>query len=627
MEAEDRDRLDEIADCMIAEAQATGGGRVFSATGWAAENISIVHQQLRCINLAWALAHKKRVKRGDVIAIIGGSFSGLMLAVSLAVANDVVIYIFEKKGRLLDRFLDKSQRHLSPNLNSRYLGPGFNPSTSRPVFDPPIFRWESGVASDVASKWLHEFDEYQKHLPIFTFLDCEVTRQQIRARDEGLTIKMRTRRSPHLQPIEVNLLIDATGFGEEANTLRVADFSYWESGHRLIYDHLPVPSQVLISGCGDSGLIEAMHYAIKDFRHEMVEHLWPSRTNLEEHLDRGMEDAKLAVILNSSEVSRYDETVISEVCWWLGVWWRIENSKAYGWSLRGEGSHAPPIFRAIEEVLKPRLEVALKGRNLSRIPWMERESFACKLPIGLQLEVRAAVAKVVDAWISRRMANVVKSLPASKRLGVRKLHKMARPGCTVTLNGTMPTPFTRQLSTFNVWLMHVLLGFPNVKYLQGRLMDVQSTTTGQSEVTFGDGSKCLYDRVVTRYGPLGSSRGSLVSKRRNRDLHAGSWLLTLVDYVEPTADPHIGKRVEPAVRRVSSKIGEVKARRGSTKMNPVYKTFYQQCLLLGPTDSTQASEIYGSPQKWLTETLSRGVRPRYVDNVWTLEKERRNQSR
>jgi len=82
---------------MIAEAQSVGSDKIFSATGFARENISILHQQLRCVNLAWALGHTKRVNRGDVVAIVGGSFSGLMLACSLAIANDVVVYIFEKK--------------------------------------------------------------------------------------------------------------------------------------------------------------------------------------------------------------------------------------------------------------------------------------------------------------------------------------------------------------------------------------------------------------------------------------------------------------------------------------------------------------------------------------------------
>ena len=72
------------------------------------------------------VGHTKKIGRGDVVAIIGGSFSGLMLAVSIAVADGAIVYIFEKEKRLLHRFLDKGHRHLSPNLNLRYLGKRFD---------------------------------------------------------------------------------------------------------------------------------------------------------------------------------------------------------------------------------------------------------------------------------------------------------------------------------------------------------------------------------------------------------------------------------------------------------------------------------------------------------------------
>ena len=51
---------------------------------------------------------------------------------------------------------------------------------------------------------------------------------------------------------------------------------------------------------------------------------------------------------------------------------------------------------------------------------------------------------------------------------MRKLHRRARLGVLVTRNGTTPTPYTRQLSTYNVWLMRVLMTFPNVRYREGK---------------------------------------------------------------------------------------------------------------------------------------------------------------
>ena len=412
-----------------------------------------------------------------------------------------------------------------------------------------------------------------------------------------------------------NLLIDATGFGEEANPHGLVDFSYWESGHRLIYDHLPKTCNVLVSGCGDSGLVEAMHYAIKDFRHELVENLWPSRANLEAHLDIGLEEAKLDNVLKSEEVERYDGRVISEVCWWLDTWFRLEHWKSYGWPLRSGGEYYQPIFRAIEEVLRPHLEVTFPGRNIRRLPWEDREAFALRLPLKVQLEAREAVRPIADAWISRGMARLVDEVAVSKLLRIRKLHALTRPGVTVTLNGMTPTPYTRQLSTYNVWLMHVLTSFPNVRYRRGMMSKVEADRLGHFVVTFGGGSTRVFDRVVTRYGPPAEKKGRPLAKRRSRDPHAGSWLLTRIGYRVPTNDPHIWKTIEPAIHRVASKLNEVERRRGSYRSDPLYKSLYVPCILIRPDESSQTDEIYRNPQAWLSAKLRAGIRPRYVDST------------
>lgn len=267
MDAKDRKRLTKLAKLMVAEAKSSERDRIFSATGFARENISILHQQVRCANLAWALRYTKKIGRGDVIAIVGGSFSGLMLSCSLAIAEDVIVYIFERNRRLLDRFLDKCHRHLSPNLNSRYLGVRFDPANSAHFYSPAIFAWNEGAAfawnegaaNEVAHEWLKNFESYRRKLPIFVFTEIEIRPENIQQYERSIGIKWPG--TPHWKPVEVDLLIDATGFGEEANPLVLADYSYWEAGHRLICDHLPKDCRILVSGCGHSGIIEALHYS------------------------------------------------------------------------------------------------------------------------------------------------------------------------------------------------------------------------------------------------------------------------------------------------------------------------------------------------------------------------------
>ena len=596
MGAKTRKLLDEAARLMLGEAQARGSDRIYSASGFAREHISIVHQQLRCANLAWALGHSKRVRPGDVVGIIGGSFSGLALAVSIAVTQGAIVYIFEKEKQLLRRFLDKGHRHLSPNLNTRYLGKRFDPTSSSPFFEPPIFRWKSGIASSVAHQWLNEFDGYQRKLPIFSFFDWEVKERNIKRRSNGVTINPEGRSRAHIKPIEVDLLVDATGFGEETNPHSLVDFSYWESGHRLIYDHLPNPCSVLVSGCGDSGLIEAMHYAIGGFNHKLVEKLWPRGANLERTLDLGLETATLDEVLSSREIERYDNKVISELCWWLDTWFRLENWTDHGWSFTRDGAHSKPIFEAIEKVVQPRLQASFPRRDIAKLEWDEREKFVTRLPLKVQLDVREAVRPLADKWSSRSIEKLAKSIDIAKLFRLPQLHNRARPGVTVTLNGTTPTPYTRQLSTYNVWLMRVLTSFPNVRYLQGRVSEVRADRNGGFAVTFNDGKQRKFDRVVSRYGPGNSGSRTSLASRKSRDPHAGSWLLTPVSYSVPTDREDIYRRVNPAVDRVKTMLRKLEARRPSSLPASVDKHLYKAALLLGPADSMRSDPIYQDPQ-------------------------------
>jgi hypothetical protein len=137
--SDDAANLDDHARRMIAQATSATSPNILSATGFARENISIVHQQRRVTNLAWALSRTGRVRAGDVVGIVGGTFSGLTLAVILALVNDAIVYIFEKEHRLLHRFRDKGHRYLSPVLNSRALGKRFDPIWSSPHFRAPVF--------------------------------------------------------------------------------------------------------------------------------------------------------------------------------------------------------------------------------------------------------------------------------------------------------------------------------------------------------------------------------------------------------------------------------------------------------------------------------------------------------
>ncbi len=457
--------LDEWADTMIAEATSENSNRILSATGYASENILIVHQQARTANLAWALKRRGRVGAGDVVVVIGGSFSGMMVAVALALTTDAIVYIFERGPHLLPRFRDKGHRHLSPLLNSRGLGEHYDPSFARPTFKSPIFAWDKGPASEVAAQWLREFADYDRALPIFTVCNTPVGRENLNPHASGVDIAWGPEESVRV-PIEVDLVIDATGFGEELNPHGLIDFSYWESGHRLIYDHLVPPADVLISGCGDSGVIEALHYALRDFRHEEVEAFWPQYQSFGLALDQLVDRARLPDILQAAPPIDFEDPLVSEICWWLDISYHLRANPHPTWPLDGD-PHTRPIFEAIGSALQGDLDAALPGRPVADLTFEELEDFAKELPRARQFAVRDAVRQVIDDWISRRLEEEINNIALPSTMP--EIHALDRKGVTLTLNGLTSTPYTRQLSPYNVWVMRILMSFPNVRYRQGTI--------------------------------------------------------------------------------------------------------------------------------------------------------------
>ncbi|MFA6116351.1 MAG: hypothetical protein WC729_20310 [Sphingomonas sp.] len=597
-----------MADAMLAEATFDISDRVFSATGFASENISIVHQQTRTANLAWALKRRGKVGAGDVVAVIGGSFSGIMVAAALALTTDAIVYIFEKGPHLLPRFRDKGHRHLSPVLNSRGLGEHFDPSYSGPTFRSPIFAWDKGPASEVAAQWLREFADYYCVLPIFSICNTSIGSANLRPHATGVEIAWDRAVSTRV-PIAVDLVIDATGFGEEANPHRLIDFSYWESGHRLTYDHVVPPADVLISGCGDSGVIEALHYALNSFRHEEVEAFWPPYQSFGLVLDQLVDDARLPDVLGAEPNIDFENPLVSEVCWWLDISYHLRKNPDPIWPL-DSNPHTRPIFAAISGALAGDLDAAFPGRPLAKVSYEKLEEFAKNLPRDRQFAVRDTARPVIEDWISRRLETAVANIELPPNL--REIHNLARKGVTLTLNGRTPTPYTRQLSPYNVWVMRILMSFPNVRYLQGAIESVTSRSDRRLVAKFADSSRRDYDRLLTRYGAGG---GVAVATAARRDGLAGDALLANPHY--SAADPRDGRDkfwlpVREDLLCCLDTLVPV-----PTSSLDMSKNHYVRSLVYGPDAVSAAAGLPADPQAALKDDLRNGRRPTYGKDALT----------
>lgn len=602
--------LDDLADAMLAEATSDQSPRIFSATGFATENISIVHQQTRTANLAWALHRRGRVGPGDVVAVIGGSFSGLMIAVALALTSDAIVYILERGPQLLHRFRDKGHRHLSPVLNSRGLGEHYDPSYSRPTFRSPIFAWEKGPASEVAAQWLREFADYDRVLPVFTFCNTPVGPANLHPHADGVSIEWDPAELDRM-PVAADIVIDATGFGEEASRHGLVDFSYWESGHRLIYDHVVPPAGILISGCGDSGVIEGLHYALEGFRHEEVEAFWPSYDHFALVLDQLVDRARGLGALTHEPNTDFEDPLVSEVFWWLDIRYRLEMNPHPTWPLDAD-PHTRSIFEAVELALSVDLAGAFPGLSPADLAYGELEEFAKVLPRERQFVVRDAVRPVIDDWISRRLEEEIGNIDLPPN--VADIYALRRKGIDLTLNGVTPTPYTRQLSPYNVWVMRLLMSCPGFRYRQGMISDVTRRTDRRLEVEFDDGGRDVCDRVLMRYGPRGHVP---VATAARRDAIAGDYLLVTPRYTaRDPRDPTRGRFSQPVREGLLRSLDALLPVAASTSVD-ISKEHYVRHLAQGPDAVPRNVGLPDDPQGMLAHELRSRRRPTYQADATT----------
>lgn len=598
----DHERLAALAESMIAEATSSESPRVLSSNGFSRSSISILHQQLRCTNLAWALKFTGRVKTGDVIGIVGGSFSGLMLASALAMCNDVIVYIFEKERRLMQRFIDKSHRFIAPNLNSRSLQAAFHPTAGVRFYEPPLFDWEGDAASTVAVDWRNEFRGYAEKLPIFCFFERDVEPRHIKATSQSVTIQFDPLKDGTVvRPIKLDWLIDATGFGQECNPCKLDDYSYWETGHRLIYDYLGPKARVLVSGCGDSGTIEMMHYAIKDFSHARVDAFWPPAPHLDIVVDQRLDMAAFDDVTDWQDDWDLEELPLnSEIRWFRGVCRR--GAEGYA----GGPEDLDPARRRIFDAIEAGLAKSSFGKRVHKHDWQGYFDLLPEASAEDQAVVGAAVTPVLDEESSIAIRDTMQGIDLTKIFHMKALRAHARANVEVVLNGVTSTPFTRHLSPFNVWLMYVMMSFPNVSYRQGRLAAVNRMPDGKYKVCFQDGRQELFDRVVTRYGPGGSAR--LI--RPKSVLDPAGYLLISPRIMIREGD--VGRYVDLAKLDVE----EARQRVAKRKMSPepehhIEKKLFAAALevpkKLWPTSS--GSDQYS--QAALVRMLKDGVRPRF----------------
>ncbi len=247
-------------------------------------HVTVLSQQIRALNLAWALIESCTVPTGTEprrkIAIVGAGFAGLTLAAALFQKQTALdITIFEERDTLLPLQQGSDSRWLHPQI---YDWPAEGSEASAAML--PVLNWTAGRASDVVvqalSEWLRvvqDEDPSEQNVRLF----CNTRHLQIdRCPDDPKKMQIEWVGEPRnaadgtAKPggaaagssASFDFVILTVGFGHELDT----SSSYWRN------ETLGQPSlrqargTYLVSGQGDGAMIDLLRLRISQYRQDRI---------------------------------------------------------------------------------------------------------------------------------------------------------------------------------------------------------------------------------------------------------------------------------------------------------------------------------------------------------------------
>jgi hypothetical protein len=239
--------------------------------------VTIFNQQIRALNLIWALDRTYRLRSASAIAVVGGGIAGLTAAMALRKIFSLdpdparrTITVFEKRSVLCPLQRGCATRWVHPHI---YDWP--KPGSTNPSAGLPIMNWREGRASDVATTIIGEWEAKQPDEPkVDEWRNLRYIKIHHAAKEvewvgeqfvDGST-------SPQVRgdKQKFDIIILAIGFGEECPSSKYPVVSYWRNETHGQPDLSGRQQRYLISGTGDGGLIDLLRLRIADFREDQI---------------------------------------------------------------------------------------------------------------------------------------------------------------------------------------------------------------------------------------------------------------------------------------------------------------------------------------------------------------------
>lgn len=257
------------AQQFLANAMPFPGERRF-ILGTFERGITLYRQQIRALNLVYALVTTKRVHlrkpraRAPKIAVIGGGAFGSTAAVAAAFAGYRVL-LLERHQTLLQ---------LQRGCDTRWIHPRFYdwpaPESESQMARLPFLDWTASSAGNVALQITRGIENLQNGV-LAGRLDIELGVPEIQVESisgESFEVRYRSAAGQHIRGCEA--VIYAVGFGYETN--HGASDSYWRNDPYGQYELGYVGKKIryVVSGVGDGGLVDLFRLTLREFRYEHI---------------------------------------------------------------------------------------------------------------------------------------------------------------------------------------------------------------------------------------------------------------------------------------------------------------------------------------------------------------------
>lgn len=220
--------------------------------GIPASRITFADQQKRAFNMIAALLASDRIRADDALGIVGGGVGGITAGAYAAQFN-IKVTVFDQYAEAM-AIQQGSNRWIHPNL---YDWPARSWKINTTRF--PCMNWTAATAAEVIrvlrSEWNQLVGNKRVHWKHGTrIIDI------VRSGDQWVLKDESTEHGPF------KVIVLAVGFGEEEAHEEFDCKPYWRNDD--LNQRLRSGGTVLVSGCGDGGLVDAVRALSIDFHHE-----------------------------------------------------------------------------------------------------------------------------------------------------------------------------------------------------------------------------------------------------------------------------------------------------------------------------------------------------------------------